>query len=391
MVKNAVALLLLLASSGLTTTALAASPYEDDVIESIKSLHDQNIRSSLNSLSKLVEKYPNSKLGHLVLADILSARAGAKNLSKRFDSENNQLDGLRDEIKYRWDHRLTETPAIAGLIPANLVQSSPSQRYIVVVDASKARLYVYENMGTSHKLVDSYYMTVGKAGMGKLKEGDLRTPVGVYHVTSYLPGEELPARYGPGAYPINYPNEFDKLKKRTGYGIWIHGTEPDNYNRIPLASDGCVSLSNDEFLDIEKYIETDGSTPVIIADNFNWLTESESLQRQLEFKKLLSQWKRDWESLDSSRYLNHYSATEFKTKELDFKTWASRKRKVNDSKEYIRIGVSNLSIFAYPGDEEMVVMSFDQEYISNNYRSVSTKKQYWKKQSDGDWQIIYES
>ena len=30
-------------------------------------------------------------------------------------------------------------------------------------------------------------------------------------------------KYGILARPLNYPNEYDVFKNKTGYGIWLHG------------------------------------------------------------------------------------------------------------------------------------------------------------------------
>ena len=221
--------------------------------------------------------------------------------------------------------------------------------------------------------------------MGKNKEGDLRTPIGVYYVTSYLPGDELPPRYGPGAFPIDYPNAYDKKLRRTGYGIWIHGTEPDNYNRVPLASDGCLSLSNDEFLDIKQYISTDGTTPVIISNGFEWVDQNTRSTISHNANAIVTRWESDWESLNTERYLSHYSENQFN----NYKAFADRKRAVNKAKSYIDIDINNLSIYAYPDEQPMLIVSFDQEYRSDNHRSVTRKQQYWVERS-GRWQIIYE-
>jgi len=29
--------------------------------------------------------------------------------------------------------------------------------------------------------------------------------------------------YGAGAYPVNFPNIWDRRKQRSGHGIWLHG------------------------------------------------------------------------------------------------------------------------------------------------------------------------
>jgi murein L,D-transpeptidase YafK len=324
------------------------------------------------------------------MADLLAARAGARNLISSYSEDENQLLGLRDELRYRWEHNLVGSPAQAGLMPSNMLQASPDQEYTLVVDAGTARLYVYRNSNGTHTLVDDFFMTVGKLGMGKELEGDLRTPVGVYFVTSYLPGQDLPDRYGPGAFPINYPNIIDKRKIRTGFGIWIHGTESENHNRVPLASDGCVSLNNDDFLQISKYVDIDGSTPVIIADKIVWVEPRQITTTQAAFFSLLNRWKIDWESLDHDNYMRHYSQTDFERGEDDYEKWAAYTKQVNSAKKYIRVEIDNLSIFTYPGEKNMVMMSFNQAYQSNNYKSNSRKSLFWQQDTNGQWKIIYE-
>jgi murein L,D-transpeptidase YafK len=367
------------------------SEYEENVVSTISDITNSKIEPSLDALNQLVETHPNSKIGQLLLADLLAARAGKAKMIDQFQQENGQLQGLKDEILYRWKNHTGYRSADAGMVPANLVQLSPRQQHAIVVDASQARLFVYRNLGHETVLVADYYMTVGKEGMGKTRQGDLRTPVGVYHVTTYLSGETLPPRYGPGAYPINYPNEIDKLKNRTGYGIWIHGTEPENHNRIPRASDGCVSLSNDEFHDIEKYIKTDGSTAVIIGEEFNW-TSTTALQKQRAMLgDVLNQWKEDLENTDNSKFLNHYAFKGVHNQKTGIKSWTDHHKHLRQVAASLVINIRNLSILSYPGDHEIVVMSFDQEYLSDSYHSSAPKTLYWQKQADNFWRIIHES
>lgn len=365
--------------------AVAESRYEKEVITSVDNLKNADFSYSLKSLEDLVDKYPNSKLGYLVMGDLLAARAGSMDLVERYADDQLQLAGLRDELYYRWQTQTGNSPAARGLVPANLIASAPTEHYVLAADASQSRLYVYENTGTSYRLIKDYFMTIGKEGMGKDKEGDLRTPEGVYFVTTYLRGEELPERYGPGAFPINYPNEYDKKLNRTGYGIWIHGTEPENYNRVPLASDGCLSLSNDGFLDIQQFISIDGSTPVIISSGFNWIKPDQKAVLSQPAHTVLEQWQKDWESMDTEKFLSHYSRSQLE----NYNAFAARKYQVNKSKRFIEIDLNNVSIYSYPGNENMMVVSFDQEYRSNNHHSVTQKRQYWLRKA-GKWQIIYE-
>jgi hypothetical protein len=62
---------------------------------------------------------------------------------------------------------------------------------------------------------------------------------------------------------------------------------------------------------------------------------------------------------------------------------------VNGAKTWISVKVSNLSMFRDPGRDGLVLVSFDQEYRSNNLSNTVKKRQYWLHE-DGRWRIVYE-
>ena len=62
---------------------------------------------------------------------------------------------------------------------------------------------------------------------------------------------------------------------------------------------------------------------------------------------------------------------------------------MNAGKEWIKLKVNNLSVFRSPGKDEVVVVTFDQDYRSNNLENQMKKRQYWQRE-DGKWKIIYE-
>src|SRR5262249_21339923 len=150
-----------------------------------------------------------------------------------------------------------------------------------------SRLYLYQNDGGKPRFVADYYVSFGKNGALKTREGDERTPIGIYHVTASLPREKLAEFYGSGAVPINYPNEWDQIQGRNGHGIWLHGTPPDTYSRPPRSSNGCVVLANADLNDLAHDIQI-GLTPVIISEDVEWLnlddwaTERKAFRAQLE-------------------------------------------------------------------------------------------------------------
>ena len=69
--------------------------------------------------------------------------------------------------------------------------------------------------------------------------------------------------------------------------------------------------------------------------------------------------------------------------------WAAQKRRVNASKEWIKLKVSDVSIMLYPGREELAVVTFLQEYNSNDLANQMRKRQYWLRQGN-TWKIAYE-
>ena len=69
--------------------------------------------------------------------------------------------------------------------------------------------------------------------------------------------------------------------------------------------------------------------------------------------------------------------------------FAAQKSQVNARKEWIKVGLSNVSMFRDPGKDELVVVSFDQDYQSNNLNNRMRKRQYWIRE-DGVWKIIFE-
>ena len=250
-------------------------------------------------------------------------------------------------------------------------------------------LFRSEIIGFDLQLETNYFITIGLKGYGKEKRGDQKTPIGIYHVTRYIDGDELPDLYGEGAFPINYPNAWDKRKQRTGGGIWLHGTPSYTYNRSPWASDGCIVVSNPDFLHIGNFINPELYTQVIVAEKVNWLSREQWLEQRQQVMQLLSSWILDWESLDHGKYSSHYSRTELEAYGRDFKAWDGHKRWVNRNKTWAEIEYSKLNIFNYPGEDNLMLMQFDQSYRSNNLSIDSPKELYWRKNGD-QWQIVYE-
>ncbi|HDR04025.1 MAG TPA: hypothetical protein ENN84_02090, partial [Candidatus Marinimicrobia bacterium] len=96
--------------------------------------------------------------------------------------------------------------------------------FLVIKAEQKMLLFDFRH-GQYPKLMESYRITTGRVSGNKQREGDLKTPEGVYRIIRQLGDEKLPPKYGPRAYILDYPNFVDRFFGRTGSNIWIHGRD----------------------------------------------------------------------------------------------------------------------------------------------------------------------
>lgn len=358
---------------------------EKRLIQAVEAIQSAQMQRARQLLEALINDEPDFKLAHMLYADILKARSHVLQVPGMGLPHNDDRQQLIDEARARWQ---ANQPALdENRIPAVLGRLDDNYQHAIVVDLQRSRLFVFENRAGFPVQVANYFISMGRGGPEKERQGDLRTPLGVYFVQSYIPPERLADKYGAGAYPINYPNFWDQFNGRTGYGIWLHGTRSGTYNRPPLASEGCVVLPNNDLLQVGNYI-TLGQTPVLIGTNMQWLTQQQWVRHRQQVSSIFERWLKDWESLDTRSYLSHYS-TEFSNGSKNYTDWVTHKTRVAQYKTFIDVDTSEVSLLMHP-NEDVMVATFYQRYRSDNYMSESWKRQYWRKEADGEWRIIFE-
>jgi murein L,D-transpeptidase YafK len=357
------------------------------LIQVYQHLANNELDKAQVKIDALLTAYPNFQLGHLIRGDLITMRTRPVNRFGAVNAPgNDKLRDLHDEAQARI-RAITERPQ-KDLIPNVLLQMSDEQRYALVMDAKRARIFLYENIAGIPTLVNDYYVSQGKLGIGKFKEGDQRTPLGVYFITTRLPGAKLPDFYGPGALPLNYPNEWDKLNGRGGSGIWLHGVPQHNYSRAPLASDGCVVLSNQDFLALAATVDI-AKTPVIISDGIAFITRANWITEKQTARKMLDAWRADFATGNPNTLARHYSKT-FKTGQNEgLANWLQKQAQGIASTPDAGIKLREVSQFKYPGREEIMVSSFTQDINTSRGLSSFRYKQYWGKES-GQWRIVFE-
>ena len=379
---------LVLASAVLLSPLSArADPGTDEQLGKVfEEIEGNHLDLALNRVEALLRAKPNFRLAYLIKGDLLLARGREiKPFGNAPQGSSERLDDLRAEALVRL-HAYRDRPS-QDQVPRYLMQLREDQRYAIVVDNKRSRLYLYQNENGRPRFVADYYISTGKRDGEKTREGDEKTPVGVYHVTASLPKSKLSDFYGSGAFPISYPNEWDKRHGRNGHGIWLHGTPSDTYSRAPRASNGCVVLANADLDALSKKLQI-GLTPVIISEQVEWLSLDDWNAERNALNAEIGRWRSDWESRDTERYLSHYSK-KFSTDNENFSDWGRHKRQVNGGKTWIKVNLSNFSVFRNPGKDELVVVTFDQDYRSNNLSNTMKKRQYWTKEG-GKWRIVYE-
>ena len=147
-------------------------------------------------------------------------------------------------------------------------------------------------------------------------------------------------------------------------------------------------LTNEDLARVSKYVDV-SRTPVVIGQAVEW-HDPELWEADREgILKAFALWRSDWESRDTARYLSHYSR-EFRSSQRDFAAWSASKRCVNSAKAWIKVAVSDVSLFAYPGSKDLMMITFEQDYRSNNMSRRTLKRQFWSLEA-GQWRIVHET
>lgn len=282
-----------------------------------------------------------------------------------------------------------ETENIPSGIPLSLMQLRGDYRYALAVDLSANQMFVFANNKGTPELVGSYYATIGKEGFGKQREGDNRTPVGVYRIQQFIDDKSLPELYGSGALPLDFPNAWDRKQGRTGHGIWIHGMPRDQERRPPRDSEGCVVVSNAVLPNLRSWSELK-STPVILADQLRWADPMLVDSARNALLDSVGQWRDAWATGDMDTFLGMHSP-KFRTRTQRFKNYAAQKRRLAEQRGKVNVHLEEFEVFMYPDVDHkaMAMVSFKQRYDSSQFKDVTYKTQYWQHNGD-NWELQLE-
>lgn len=229
-------------------------------------------------------------------------------------------------------------------------------------DRSSLNLYRKANKGKQEhfELLKTIPAFTGKFNGDKLSQGDRRTPVGVYTLTQKL--NTVDPFYGPMAFVTSYPNLYDKIRGKSGDGIWIHGLpisgDRDNFTK------GCIAIDNNELTSLDQKI--DYKNTLLVIDN----KPKESLN--IPYSMIMAQlykWRFAWKYNDFQSYLSFYDTTFVRHDGMEYYDFKTYKQRIFDKKESKEILFTNLNIIPYPGERSNLFMvTFNETYSSENHR-----------------------
>jgi murein L,D-transpeptidase YafK len=231
------------------------------------------------------------------------------------------------------------------------------------------------------KQIEKYRVTTGRIAGNKQREGDLKTPEGVYRIVRQIEDEQLPPKYGPRAYILDYPNFTDRFLGRTGSNIWIHGRDEAIEDFL---TEGCVSLENGLVEELRKFV-VNGKSFTVIVDSVKRADSAAYMELGTIWQQRILQWGEFWERGELDDYFAYYH---HRFRDAGATLQAFKSRKASLEKRYAWKDIELDSLFILSSDSEAVAI-FDQTYTSPSFSSRGEKTLTFLQAKDG-WKIIRE-
>ncbi|MGI9271109.1 MAG: L,D-transpeptidase family protein [Woeseiaceae bacterium] len=273
-------------------------------------------------------------------------------------------------------------------LPAYILELPDSVATVLIAEADTATLHNFRNDEAGLQPAYGQRMSIGRRGVGKRVSGDRRTPLGIYFVVDELDTTSMHEKYGPAAFPLDYPNTWDNVNDRTGSGIWIHGVVPGSGLRPELDTDGCIALPNDALLELASQLMP-LQTPVLVTRKMQLASREEIEQQRGELMAVLKQWERSYRDGDWHQYLSLY-AEDFSHRGMNLQEWSTYRLRTVANREIVDFTIDDLMLFSDPEEPGLYLSRFRQT-ISEADRSIATMKRlYWRKSPAGDLRIVAE-
>lgn len=255
---------------------------------------------------------------------------------------------------------------------------------LLTVSKEKGSLELYTpNTRQQFSLKKRYSAFTGKNGGDKYIEGDLKTPIGIYTLTEKK--KTVDPFYGPMAFVTSYPNLYDRIRGKSGDGIWVHGV-PLNGSRDPFTK-GCIAINNNDLLQLDKSINPSNTLLIIDSSLKQWGNPN----AYSAILASLYQWKSAWTYNDLDTYLSFYDSSFRRSDGMNFNQFKSYKERIFSKDESKSIVFNDINIIPYPGEKRNLFwVTFNQIYISESHRYEGEKSLLIRFNSDQSISILTE-
>lgn len=260
-------------------------------------------------------------------------------------------------------------PHLSSLSSSQWVRIPAPGEFYLVMNKSKNELSVHSF--ADNQILRSYRAITGLNSGDKEREGDMKTPEGIYFVEAPVPQKKLLALHGPAAFELNYPNVVDRIFHRNGKGIWIHGVDHESRMQKSFDTRGCIAVSNGDILDLKKVLSFK-NIPIVIFEK-----EIPDVVFGIEnaggpLHQRVIDWVAAWSSMDVEKYLAFYS-TDFYSRKMDYEAWRKYKTRLTKQYKKIEVKVDDLKILRHG---KYSVAIFNQIYDSGVYHVKGRKRLY---------------
>jgi murein L,D-transpeptidase YafK len=252
---------------------------------------------------------------------------------------------------------------------------------MLAVDKSSQRLYLVAG-DVPLRIAVSYACTTGQVPGDKWAQGDLKTPEGIYFIVNRLSSGLDYTLYGNEAYTLNYPNPVDKLRRKTGYGIWLHGRG----ERIsPLQTQGCIALNNEDLAGLGEFLQP--GTPVTLTETYHQRETAppQDTSTVNTLKQQVVDWAGAWSSR-SPKLFDFYDEDAYSiAQEEPFALFRKQKERLFRTLPWIKTTVRDTQVLPGPG---YWVTWFFQDYSAPNLSTQGVRRLYWQQNEAGQFKIV---
>jgi murein L,D-transpeptidase YafK len=272
--------------------------------------------------------------------------------SKGIDAVIKALD-IELTKKTYWDKKLKNIDTKYGYIEG--------KNSFLTCNKKTSTLHYYKrNKNGYFKEENNFKALTGKMDGDKQKEGDKKTPIGIYKITKKL--DKLDPFYGPLAFVTSYPNLYDKIRGKNGSGIWIHGVPSDK--KREESTKGCIAIDNDDILCLEDSLDIKNSW--LIIDNST--TQEVSKDTLSSILSQIYSWRYAWLKNRVNDYLAYYDTSFIRYDGTKYKDFVTYKKRIFKKKEKKKIFFTDINVLPYPGSNaDIFLVTFHEKYHTYSY------------------------